>query len=93
MILIFDFTAVINVSAFKKFNYRWIRLYRIAESDFFKGIYRISELDGAVFRGTYINNRLKYFHAAVILDVFNRYRAFIFFGGEDGDVVNFVNVF
>ena len=48
IILIFDFAAVINISAFKKFNYCWIELYRITKSDPFKGIYRISELDGVV---------------------------------------------
>src|SRR6266536_6406050 len=72
MILIFDSTIIINVSAFKKLNYRWTGLYRIIKSDSFKGTYRVSELDGAVLRGTYADNRLKCFHAAVIFDVFSR---------------------
>ncbi len=92
MVLIFDFAAVINVLVFKKFNYRWIKLYRIIESDFFKGIYRVSELDGAVFRGTYAGNRLKRFHVVVVFNVFSRYETSVFFGGGD-DVVNFVDVF
>src|SRR6266498_4170889 len=74
IILIFDFTAVINILASKKLNYRWIRLYRITESDLLKEIYRVFELDGAVLRDIYISNRLKRFHAAVVLDVFNRYK-------------------
>ena len=93
IILIFDFAAVINVSASKKLNYRWIRLYRIAESDSFKGIYRVSELDGVVFRGTYADNRLKCFYVAVILDVSSRYGAPAPFSGGDDDIVNFVDVF
>src|SRR6266498_3869170 len=92
MILIFDFTAVINISASKKFNYRWTGLYHITESDPFKGIYKVSELDGAVLRGTYAGNRLKRFHVVVILDVFSRYKTLAFFDGGD-DIVNFVDVF
>ena len=49
IILIFDFIITINISASKKFNYRWIRLYRITKSDPLKGIYRIFKLDSAVF--------------------------------------------
>ncbi len=93
MILIFDSAAVINVLVFKKFNYRWTRLYRIIESDSFKGIYRVSELDGIVFRGTYAGNRLKYFHVIIVLDVFSRYGASIFFGDGDSYIVNFADVF
>src|SRR6266536_1012289 len=79
IILIFNSTTVINILASKKFNYRWIGLYRITKSDPFKEIYRVFELDGAVLRGTYVDNRLKHFHAAVVLDVFSRYRASAFF--------------
>ena len=79
MVLIFDSAAVINVLAFKKFNYRWIKLYCITESDSFKGIYRVSELDSAVLRNIYINNRLKRFHVVIILDVSSRYRTSAFF--------------
>ena len=93
IILIFDSTTVINISTSKKLNYRWTGLYRITESDSFKEIYRVSELDGAVLRDTYASNRLKYFHVAVILDVFNRYKAPAFFDGGDGDVVNFADAF
>src|SRR6266536_5939659 len=93
IILIFDSTAVINVLTSKKLNYRWTGLYRIIESDPLKGIYRVSELDGVVFRGTYVGNRLKRFHAAVILDVSSRYRTPASFGGGDGDVVNFADIF
>src|SRR6266498_4462281 len=75
IILIFNFIAVINISAFKKLNYRWIKLYRIIKSDFFKEIYRVSELDNIIFRDTYANNKLKRFHVVIILDVFNRYKA------------------
>ncbi len=92
MILIFDSTAVINVLAFKKFNYRWIGLYRIIKSDSLKEIYRVSELDGAVFRDTYAGNRLKRFHVAVVFDVFSRYGTPVSFGGGD-NIVNFVDVF
>ncbi len=92
MILIFDSVAVINVSASKKFNYRWIGLYRITESDFFKGTYRVSELDGVILRGTYAGNRLKRFYAAVILDVFSRYGTSAPFGDGD-DIVNFADAF
>ncbi len=93
MILIFDFIAVINILAFKKFNYRWIGLYRITESNPFKEIYRVSELDGVVLRGTYIDNRLKRFHVAVVLDIFSRYRAPAFFNNGDGGIVNFADAF
>src|SRR6266511_2497112 len=93
IILIFDSTTVINISAFKKLNYRWTGPYRITESDSLKGIYRISELDGAVLRGTYADNRLKHFHAAVILDVSNRYGASAPSDNRDGDIVNFADAF
>ncbi len=93
IILIFDSATAINVLVFKKLNYRWIGSYRIAELDSFKKIYRVSELDGVVFRGTYADNRLKYFYAVVVLDVSSRYGASVFFGGGDGDVVNFADVF
>ncbi len=93
IILIFDSIAAINISAFKKLNYRWIKLYRITESDPLKGIYKISELDDAVLRDTYADNRLKYFYAAVVLDVSNRYRASALFGNRDGDIVNFADAF
>ncbi len=92
MILIFDFTAVINVLASKKFNYRWTGLYRIIKSDLFKGIYRVSELDGAVLRDMYANNRLKRFHAVIIFDVFSRYGTSTPFNNEN-DVVNFADAF
>src|SRR6266536_3039262 len=92
MILIFNFIAVINVLAFKKFNYRWTRLYRITESDLFKEIYRVSELDGVVLRDTYVNNRLKYFHVIIILDVFSRYRTPASFNNRD-NIVNFADAF
>ncbi len=93
IILIFDSTAAINVLMFKKLNYRWIGSYRITESDPFKGIYRVSELDDVILRGTYVNNKLKYFHAAVVLDVFNKYKTSASFGGEDSDIVNFADAF
>src|SRR6266511_1431891 len=92
IILIFDSTTAINVSAFKKFNYRWTGLYRITKSDSLKGIYRVSELDGAVLRGTYPNNRLKRFHAAVILDVSNKHETPALSDNEN-DVVNFADAF
>jgi len=92
IILIFDFTTVINISVFKKFNYRWIRLYRIIKSDSFKEIYKVFELDGAVLRGTYAGNRLKRFHVTMILDVFSRYGTSTPFGGGD-DIVNFADAF
>ena len=89
----FNFIAVINISAFKKLNYRWIKLYRIIKSDFFKEIYRVSELDGAVFRNTYANNRLKRFHAAVILDISNKYKTSAPSNNGDSNIVNFANAF
>ncbi len=59
---------------------------------FFKEIYKISELDGAIFRNIYINNKLKRFHVDVILDIFNRYRTPI--SSDDGNnIVNFANIF
>src|SRR6266536_3689145 len=73
MVLIFDSAAVINVLVFKKLSYRWIGLYRIIESNSLKGIYRVSELDGAVLRGTYAGNRLKRFHVVMVLDVSSRH--------------------
>ena len=93
MVLIFDSIAVINILVSKKFNYRWIGLYRITKSDSFKEIYRVSELDNVVLRDTYVNNRLKHFHAAMILDVSSRYRAPASFNNEDGDIVNFADAF
>ncbi len=92
IILIFDFIITINISASKKFNYRWTGLYYIIKSDPLKVIYRVSELDSAVLRGIYVNNRLKCFHAAVVLDVFSRYRTSIFSDNKD-DVVSFADVF
>jgi len=93
IILIFDSTTVINILTFKKFNYWWTGLYRIAKSDPLKGIYRISELDGAVLRGTYAGNKLKYFYAIMILDVSSRYEAPTFSDGGDSDIVNFADAF
>src|SRR6266536_6567557 len=92
IILIVDSTTIINISAFKKFNYRWIELYRITESDPFKGIYKISELDSAVLRDTCANNRLKRFYVVIILDVFSRYGMSAFFNNKD-DIVNFADAF
>ena len=93
IILIFDSTAVINVLTSKKLNYRQIRLYRIIKSDFFKGIYRVSELDGAVLRDTYADNRLKYFHAVIVFDVSNKHGAPAFSNNRDNDIINFANAF
>ena len=59
---------------------------------FFKGIYKVSELDGVVFRDIYVNNRLKRFDAAIILDVFNKYRTSAFSDDRD-DIVNFADIF
>ncbi len=93
IILIFDSTTVINILTSKKLNYRWIRSYRITESNPLKRIYKVSELDGAVLRDTYAGNRLKHFHAAVVLDVSNRHKAPAPFGDEDSDIVNFADAF
>src|SRR6266536_1516433 len=92
MILIFDFTTIINISVSKKLNYRWTGLYHIAESDPFKGIYKVSELDGAVLRDTYASNRLKRFHVTMVFDVSSRYGTPAF--SNDGDnIVNFADAF
>src|SRR6266536_4195307 len=92
IILIFDSTIIINISTSKKFNYRWTGLYRITKSNPFKGIYRVSELDGAVLRDTYANNRLKRFYAAVILDVSIKHRTPAL--SDSGDnIVNFADAF
>ncbi len=93
MIRIFDCAAVINILVFKKLNYRWTGLYRITESDPLKGIYRVSELDGAVLRGMYVGNRLKRFHAVVVLDVSNRYGTPTPSNDRDGNIVNFADAF
>ncbi len=92
IILIFDSAAAINILAFKKFNYRWIGLYRITESDPFKGTYRVSELDSAVLRDTYVSNRLKRFHVIIVLDVFSRYGTPAFFDDKN-NIVNFADIF
>ncbi len=92
MVLIFDSAAVINISTSKKFNYRWTGPYRITKSDPLKGTYRVSELDGAVLRDTYAGNRLKRFHAAVVLDVSSRHGTPAPSGGGD-DIVNFADAF
>ena len=93
MILIFDSAAVINISASKKFNYRQTGLYCIIKSNPLKEIYRVFELDDAIFRGTYVNNRLKRFHAAVILDVSSRHETPAPSNNEDDDIINFADVF
>jgi len=90
--LIFDSAAVINILTFKKLNYRWTGLYYIIKSDPLKEIYKISELDSVVLRDTYADNRLKRFHVAVVLDVFNKYKTSILFNGEN-NIVNFADVF
>ena len=92
MILIFDSITAINISISKKFNYRWIGLYRITKSDSFKGIYKISELDSVIFRDTYADNRLKRFHVIVVFNVFSRYETSTFFDGGD-NIINFADVF
>ncbi len=92
IILIFDFATIINISASKKFNYRQTGLYRIIKSDSLKGIYKISELDSVVLRDIYVNNRLKRFHAAMILDVSNKYITSSPSDGGD-DIVNFADAF
>ncbi len=84
---------VINILGFKKFNYRWIGLYHIIESNSFKGIYRVFGLDGVVLWGTYADNRLKRFHVAVIFDVSSRHGTPASFGGGDNNIVNFADVF
>ncbi|SRR6266536_4848602 len=93
MILIFDSIIIINISASKKFNYRWTGLYRIIKSNPLKEIYRVSELDSVILRDTYVDNRLKRFHVIVILDVSNRYRTSTPSDSEDSDIVNFADAF
>ena len=93
MVLIFDFITTINILAFKKFNYRWTRLYCIIKSNSFKGIYRVFELDDAVLRGMYADNRLKRFHVIMIFDVSSRYETPAPFDDGNDSVVNFANVF
>ena len=93
MILIFNSTTTINISASKKLNYRWTKPYRITKSNPLKGTYRISELDGAVLRDTYADNRLKRFHAVVVLDISNRHKIPTPSGDRDGDIVNFADAF
>ena len=92
MILIFDSTIIINISTFKKLNYRWTRSYRIIKSNPLKEIYRISELDSAVLRNTYADNILKRFYVVVVFDVFSRYGTSASSDGGD-DVVNFADAF
>ncbi len=92
IILIFDFTTIINILASKKFNYRQIGLYRITKSNPLKEIYRISELDSAVLRGIYAGNRLKRFYVIIIFDVSSRHETPVFSNNKD-DIVNFANVF
>ena len=92
IILIFDSTTIINISVSKKFNYRWTGLYRITESDPFKGIYRVSELDDVILRGTYVNNKLKRFHATIILDVSNKYKTPASSDNKN-NIVNFADIF
>ncbi len=93
IILIFDFTTTINISTFKKLNYRWTRSHRITKSNPLKEIYKISELDSAVLRGTYADNRLKHFHVTIILNVFSRYRASAPSDSRDNNIVNFADAF
>ncbi len=93
MILIFNSTTAINISASKKFNYRWIKLYRITKSDPLKGIYKISELNSAVLRDTYTDNRLKRFHATIILDVFSKYGTPAPSSDKNDNIVNFPDAF
>ncbi len=93
MILIFDSTIIINISTFKKLNYRWTRSYRIIKSNPLKEIYRISELDSAVLRNTYANNRLKRFHVIIILDVSSRYKTSTPSNNKDNSIVNFADAF
>src|SRR6266536_1864329 len=92
MILIFNSTTTINISASKKLNYRWTKPYRITKSNPLKGTYRISELDGAVLRDTYADNRLKRFHVAMILDVSSRHGTPAPSDSGD-DIVNFADAF
>ena len=91
--MIFDSTAVINILISKKLNYRWIKPYRITKSDLFKGIYKISELGNAILRDTYADNKLKRFYAAVVLDIFRRYRTPAPFDDRDHDIINFADAF
>ncbi len=92
MILIFNSTTIINVLTSKKLNYRQTRLYRIIELDPLKEIYRVSELDGVVFRDMYAGNRLKRFYVIIIFDVSSRYGTPA--PSNSGDnIVNFVNAF
>ncbi len=93
MILIFDSAMAINISVSKKFNYRWTGLYRIIKLNPLKGTYRVSELDSAVLRNRYASNRLKRFHAAIILDVSSRYRTPAPSDSEDDSIVNFADAF
>src|SRR6266498_3827417 len=92
IILIFDFTTIINISASKKLNYRWIKLYRITKSDPLKGTYKVSELDSVILRSTYADNKLKRFHAAIVLDVFNRHETSAPSNSEN-NIVNFADAF
>lgn len=76
LVLSHDTAGSMNMSAERKLAFRWFGPYRIVEADVDKGTYTLSELDGAMLRGTYAGNRLKQFFP----------RAADFFGGiEEGD--------
>ena len=66
VVLLYDIKEDKNLSA--RLEYRWLGFYWIHEANNEKGTYLLAELDGAVLRGTFIDNRLKRYYTRVFLN-------------------------
>ena len=65
MVLFHDTKKDKNLSA--RFKYKWLKLYRIHETNNEKDTYLLAELNGIILRGTFANNRLKRYYTRVFL--------------------------
>lgn len=61
LVLSHDTFGSMNVSSSKKLDFRWFGPFRITKAIPEKGTYILSELNGAVLKGTYAGHRLKQF--------------------------------
>jgi hypothetical protein len=64
IILRYDFVREIDMSLYKKLDFRWLRLYQIYNINKEKSYYRLKELglNKALLRRTFFRNRLKLFY-------------------------------
>lgn len=61
IVLVYHSKRAIDMSAKVKLGFKWLGSYKVSEANNEKGTYKLEELDGAPFKGTFAGNRLKKF--------------------------------